>query len=109
MVTTTTKTLNYSIIRGNHTNSVNATITSTPGVNINYFAKFPGILKLIELVSPVKLNKALLLRLILHANWWRSLLVSLLLTIITLSVRRQPLRGEQKSSLFEKYKKDRFS
>lgn len=50
MVTTTTKTLNYSIIRGNHTNSVNATITSTPGVNINYFAKFPGILKLIELV-----------------------------------------------------------
>jgi hypothetical protein len=50
MVTTTTKTLNYSIIRGNHTNSVNATITSTPGVNINYFAKIPGILKLVELV-----------------------------------------------------------
>jgi len=53
MVTTTTKTLNYSIIRGNHTNSVNATITSTPGVNINYFSKIPGILKLIELIVTV--------------------------------------------------------
>jgi len=50
MVTTTTKTLNYSIIRGNHTNSVNATITSTPGFNINYFGKIPGILKIVELV-----------------------------------------------------------
>ncbi|XP_055333227.1 uncharacterized protein LOC129584853 isoform X1 [Paramacrobiotus metropolitanus] len=50
MVTTTTKTLNYSIIRGNHTNSVNATITSTPGFNVNYFGKIPGILKLVELV-----------------------------------------------------------
>jgi len=53
MVTTTTKTLNYSIIRGNHTNSVNATITSTPGFNINYFGKIPGILKVIELVITV--------------------------------------------------------
>jgi len=53
MVTTTTKTLNYSIIRGNHTNSVNATITSTPGFNINYFGKIPGILKVIELIVTV--------------------------------------------------------
>jgi hypothetical protein len=53
MVTTTTKTLNYSIIRGNHTNSVNATITSTPGFNINYFGKIPGILKVVELVSEI--------------------------------------------------------
>jgi len=53
MVTTTTKTLNYSIIRGNHTNSVNATITSTPGFNINYFGKIPGILKIVELVVTV--------------------------------------------------------
>lgn len=53
MVTTTTKTLNYSIIRGNHTNSVNATITSTPGFNVNYFGKIPGILKLVELVVTV--------------------------------------------------------
>ncbi|XP_055333479.1 uncharacterized protein LOC129584853 isoform X3 [Paramacrobiotus metropolitanus] len=53
MVTTTTKTLNYSIIRGNHTNSVNATITSTPGFNVNYFGKIPGILKLVELIITV--------------------------------------------------------
>ncbi|OQV22647.1 hypothetical protein BV898_03472 [Hypsibius exemplaris] len=53
MVTTTTKTLNYSIIRGNHTNSVNATITSTPGFNVNYFGKIPGILKVVELVVTV--------------------------------------------------------
>ncbi|GAV04682.1 hypothetical protein RvY_14932-3 [Ramazzottius varieornatus] len=53
MVTTTTKTLNYSIIRGNHTNSVNATITSTPGFNINYFGKIPGILKVLELILTV--------------------------------------------------------
>ncbi|GAV04683.1 hypothetical protein RvY_14932-1 [Ramazzottius varieornatus] len=53
MVTTTTKTLNYSIIRGNHTNSVNATITSTPGFNINYFGKIPGILKVLELIVTV--------------------------------------------------------
>jgi len=50
MVTTTTKKLTYSIIRGNHTNAVDATITSTPGFNVNYFAKIPGILKIIELV-----------------------------------------------------------
>ncbi|XP_055333399.1 uncharacterized protein LOC129584853 isoform X2 [Paramacrobiotus metropolitanus] len=53
MVTTTTKTLNYSIIRGNHTNSVNATITSTPGFNVNYFGKIPGILKLVELMMVI--------------------------------------------------------
>lgn len=53
MVTTTTKTLNYSIVRGNHTNSVNATITSTPGFNVNYFGKIPGILKVVELVVTV--------------------------------------------------------
>jgi len=53
MVTTTTKTLNYSIIRGNHTNSVNATITSTPGFNVNYFGKIPGILKVLELITTV--------------------------------------------------------
>lgn len=50
MVTTTTKTLNYSITKGNATNSVNATITSTPGFNSNYLGKIPGILKLVELV-----------------------------------------------------------
>lgn len=50
MVTTTTKTLNYSITKGSSTNSVNATITSTPGFNSNYLGKIPGILKLLELV-----------------------------------------------------------
>jgi cytochrome bd-type quinol oxidase subunit 2 len=50
MVTTTTKTLNYSITKGNQTNSVNATITSTPGFNSNYLGKVPGILKLVELL-----------------------------------------------------------
>jgi len=50
MVTTTTKTLNYSITKGNATNSVNATITSTPGFNSNYLGKIPGILKIIELI-----------------------------------------------------------
>jgi hypothetical protein len=50
MVTTTTKTLNYSITKGASTNSVNATITSTPGFNSNYLGKIPGILKLLELV-----------------------------------------------------------
>ena len=50
MVTTTTKTLNYSITKGNQTNSVNATITSTPGFNSNYLGKIPGILKLVELI-----------------------------------------------------------
>jgi len=49
-VTTTTKTLNYSITKGNATNSVNATITSTPGFNSNYLGKIPGILKIIELI-----------------------------------------------------------
>jgi len=53
MVTTTTKKLTYSIIRGNHTNAVDATITSTPGFNVNYFAKIPGILKIIELIVTV--------------------------------------------------------
>jgi len=50
MVTTTTKTLNYSITKGSSTNSVNATITSTPGFNSNYLGKVPGILKLLELI-----------------------------------------------------------
>lgn len=50
MVTTTTKTLNYSITKGNATNSVNATITSTPGFNSNYLGKIPGILKIVELL-----------------------------------------------------------
>jgi hypothetical protein len=50
MVTTTTKTLNYSITKGNATNSVNATITSTPGFNSNYLGKIPGILKIFELL-----------------------------------------------------------
>jgi uncharacterized membrane protein YczE len=50
MVTTTTKTLNYSITKGNATNSVNATITSTPGFNSNYLGKIPGILKVVELI-----------------------------------------------------------
>jgi len=50
MVTTTTKTLNYSITKGNQTNSVNATITSTPGFNSNYLGKVPGILKIVELI-----------------------------------------------------------
>jgi len=50
MVTTTTKTLNYSITKGNQTNSVNATITSTPGFNSNYLGKIPGILKIVELI-----------------------------------------------------------
>jgi hypothetical protein len=50
MVTTTTKTLNYSITKGNQTNSVNATITSTPGFNSNYLGKIPGILKILELI-----------------------------------------------------------
>lgn len=50
MVTTTTKTLNYSITKGSSTNSVNATITSTPGFNSNYLGKIPGILKLLELI-----------------------------------------------------------
>jgi len=50
MVTTTTKTLNYSITKGNQTNSVNATITSTPGFNSNYLGKIPGILKILELL-----------------------------------------------------------
>jgi len=51
MVTTTTKTLNYSITKGtSSTNSVNATITSTPGFNSNYLGKIPGILKLLEFI-----------------------------------------------------------
>jgi hypothetical protein len=50
MVTTTTKTLNYSITKGSSTNSVNATITSTPGFNSNYLGKVPGILKILELI-----------------------------------------------------------
>jgi len=50
MVTTTTKTLNYSITKGSSTNSVNATITSTPGFNSNYLGKLPGILKILELI-----------------------------------------------------------
>jgi len=50
MVTTTTKTLNYSITKGNYTNSVNATITSTPGFNSNYLGKIPGLLKILELI-----------------------------------------------------------
>jgi len=53
MVTTTTKTLNYSITKGNNTNSVNATITSTPGFNTNYLGKIPGILKLLELALAI--------------------------------------------------------
>jgi len=53
MLTTTTKTLNYSITKGNNTNSVNATITSTPGCNTNYIGKLPGILKILELVLAI--------------------------------------------------------
>jgi len=53
MVTTTTKTLNYSITKGSSTNSVNATITSTPGFNSNYLGKLPGILKILELILAV--------------------------------------------------------
>jgi hypothetical protein len=57
MVTTTTKTLNYSITKGNQTNSVNATITSTPGFNSNYLGKVPGILKIVELLlAPIALG-----------------------------------------------------
>jgi len=55
-VTTTTKTLNYSINKGNDpnlVNSVNATITSTPGFNRNYLGKLPGILKILELIFAV--------------------------------------------------------
>jgi len=50
MVTTTTKNLNYSITNGQRQNSVNATITSTDGFNGGYLGKFPGILKLLELI-----------------------------------------------------------
>jgi len=53
MVTTTTKTLNYSITKGNNTNSVNATITITPGFNSNYLGKIPGLLKILELILAV--------------------------------------------------------
>jgi hypothetical protein len=49
MVTTTTKTLNYSKVSGNSTNSINATINSTPGINGSWFGKVPAILKLLEL------------------------------------------------------------
>ena len=50
MVVTTTKTINYSITKGNAVNSVNATITSTPGCNCNYLSKPPGLLKLLEFI-----------------------------------------------------------
>jgi len=50
MVTTTTKNLNYSITKGQHQNSVNATITSTSGFNGGYLGKLPGILKIFELI-----------------------------------------------------------
>lgn len=53
MVTTTTKTLNYSVTSGNKTNSVNATITSTPAFNSLYLKKLPGLLKILELVVTV--------------------------------------------------------
>lgn len=53
MVTTTTKTLNYSITKGNTNNSVNATITSTPGFNSNYLGKVAGILKLLQLALAI--------------------------------------------------------
>lgn len=50
MVTITTKTVNYSITRNDRTNSVNATITSTPGFNVNALKSPNGLLKLLELV-----------------------------------------------------------
>lgn len=50
MVTVTTKTINYTITRGNRTNSVNATITSTPGLNMNALKKPSGLVKILELV-----------------------------------------------------------
>jgi len=53
MVTTTTKSLNYSITKGSNTNSVNATIVSTPGFNANYLGKVPGILKVLELLLAI--------------------------------------------------------
>ncbi|XP_055336320.1 uncharacterized protein LOC129586873 [Paramacrobiotus metropolitanus] len=50
MVTTTTKVLNYTIERGPSKNIVSATITSTPGVNVGYFTKPPGILRILQLI-----------------------------------------------------------
>ncbi|OWA52252.1 hypothetical protein BV898_16710 [Hypsibius exemplaris] len=50
VITTTTKTINYSITKGQAVNSVTATVTSTPGCNSTYLTRLPGILKLIELL-----------------------------------------------------------
>lgn len=52
MVTTTTKTLNWTGDSGSldKSNTVNATITSTPGFNGGYLSKLPGLLKLLALV-----------------------------------------------------------
>lgn len=53
MVTVTTKTINYTITKGNRTNSVNATITSTPGMNGRAFKSKLVLLKILQLLMMI--------------------------------------------------------